>query len=209
MELNKKNMENNEINLGSYIVPEETKNGVCIDIGCNLGDFTNEYKNYFKKIVYFEPQKILFDKLQKRFENDNGISGYNLAVWSESNIELELVSHKNNDHGSVAIKSDNINSDWTDNIINKVKTISLEDILILVNAEKIDYLKIDCETSEYPLLLNKDISIVKYIGVELHSQMGIDKFNELLNWINKTHELIDGDITYTSNKNNEVLFKLK
>ena len=198
-----------EVNLGLYIVPEEIKNGVCIDIGCNLGDFTNKYKNHFKKIVYFEPQKILFDNLQNRFNSDEHISGYNLAVWSESDIELELISHKNNDHGSVAIKSDNINSDWTDNIINKVKTISLENILKLVNCKEIDYLKVDCETSEYPLLLNKDISMFKYIGVELHHQMGVTKFNELLDWIDKTHTLVYGDTTFTIDKNNEVLFKLR
>ena len=36
------------------------------------------------------------------------------------------------------------------------------------NLDKIDYLKIDCEGSELPFLLNKDLSNVDYIGMEIH-----------------------------------------
>jgi len=37
-------------NLGNYIIPEETKNGICIDIGSNVGSFLKKYVNFFKTI---------------------------------------------------------------------------------------------------------------------------------------------------------------
>jgi hypothetical protein len=73
----------------------------------------------------------------------------------------------------------------------------------------IDYIKIDCETSEYSFLMNKNLSKLRYIGVELHHHIGLDRYNELLNWIKKTHDLIHGDDTYMFGYNKEVLFKLK
>lgn len=197
------------MNLGNYIVPAETINGVCIDIGCNLGDFTHKYKHHFNKIYFIEPQINLFNDLINRFKDDNHIKGFNNAVWSVSDLEVELLEHPNNDSGSVAVNGEHINNDWTKNVINVVKTISLDDLLTKINENEIDYLKIDCETSEYPFLIGKDISIFKYIGIEIHSQMGESKYNELLGFIKKTHILINGDDSFIKNYNKELLFKLK
>lgn len=197
------------MNLGYYIVPEETKNGVCLDVGCNLGDFTNKYKNHFSKIYFVEPQIQLFDALQTRFLNDSNITGFNKAVWSESDEKVELLYHPNNDHGSVAVKGDFINNDWTDKVVNVVETISLEDLLNTIGEVEIDYLKIDCETSEYPFLINKNLNMFKFIGMEIHTQLGLDKYNELLNWIGQTHTLVNGDATYSPTHNKEILFKRK
>jgi hypothetical protein len=120
-----------------------------------------------------------------------------------------MVSHSNTDLGSVGVKSNLINKDWTNNIVNKVKSISLEEIYGIVNNQIIDYMKIDCETSEYSFLLNKDLSKLKYIGIELHHHIGFNKYDELLNWIKKTHDLIIGDDSFKFESNKEVLFKLK
>jgi hypothetical protein len=46
-------------------------------------------------------------------------------------------------------------------------------------------MKIDCENSEYHLLMNKDLSKIKYIGMELHGQMGETNFYQLVNHILK------------------------
>lgn len=202
-------MQNRTYNMGNYIIPEETKNGICIDIGCNLGDFTNTYKHHFNKIYYLEPQKMLFDNLVERFKESTHISGINKAVWSDSNLTIQMVSHSNSDCGSVAVKGEHINGDWTNNIVNEVETISIENLIDLIGEKIIDYLKIDCETSEYPFLINKDLSMFKYIGIELHCQMGEKKYNDLLNWIGRTHTLISGDNSFIINKNQEVLYQLK
>jgi FkbM family methyltransferase len=197
------------INLGYYTVPHETTGGVCVDVGCNLGDFTDKYKKHFKKIYFIEPQKQLFDNLITRFELDENIYGFNLAAWSISDIELELVGHSNNDHGSVGVKSELLNSDWGDNVVNKVKSVDINTLFGKINEKYIDYMKIDCENSEYEFLLNKDLSNIGYIGIELHNQMGIGKYTSLIDWIQVTHELVNGDLTYKVNWNNEVFFKNK
>jgi FkbM family methyltransferase len=197
-----------DINLGNYIVPSDIKNGICIDIGCNLGDFTKKYENFFSKIYYVEAQTDLFLNLKKRFNEKNNVIGFNKAVWSESNIKVDLVLHPNNDHGSVAVNGEFINNDWTKQIVNQIETISLEDFLILISEKFIDYLKIDCETSEYPFLFGKDLSMFKYIGIEIHPQMGELKYNGLLNWIKETHILINGDDLFDEKHNKELLFKI-
>lgn len=196
-------------NLGNYLVPSEIKNGICLDVGCNLGDFSKRYEKFFNKIYFIEPQKELFLNLEKRFSESDNVKGFNKAVWSESNINVNLVSHSNNDHGSVGVDGGNLNEDWTNNLVNQIETISLEDLLLLISEKNIDYLKIDCETSEYPFLFGKDLSVIKYIGIEIHHQMGELKYNQLLDWIKKTHTLISADDSYEKDHNKEVLFKLK
>lgn len=197
------------MNLGNYIVPIETKNGICIDVGANFGDFTNAYLHHFNKIVYIEPQSKLFKDLEVRFKKYNHIIGLNLGVWDISDIELEMVSHSNNDFGSTGVKYGEINDDWTNNVVNKVKSISLPKLLEKIDNEIINYLKVDCETSEYRFLFNQDLNKINYIGIELRHHMGNEKYNQLLDWIKRTHDLIHGDDSYEFGTNKEVLFKLR
>ena len=109
------------MNLGEYIVPIETKNGICVDIGCNLGDFTNTCPMLnqitINQIYFVEAQTELFNNLIERFKDDENIIGKHNAVWSESGLKVDLVSHPNNDHGSVAVNGDFINNDWTEKIV--------------------------------------------------------------------------------------------
>ena len=70
------------------------------------------------------------------------------------------------------------------------------------------YCKVDCENSEYYIFMNQKIDRIKYIGMEIHHQMGRDKQEELLSYILQTHDLISGGATYTS-YNREILFKRK
>ncbi len=197
------------INLGNYSVPSDVENGLCFDIGGNFGDFTGKYYSFFNKIYIIEPQIDLYQHINERFKNISNVIPLNRAAWSLSDIELEMVSHSNTDLGSVGVKSELINKDWTNNLVNKVKSISIEEIYNLVDNKIIDYIKIDCETSEYALLYDKNLSKLRYIGIELHHHIGIDKYHALINWIKMTHELIFGDDSYLSGVNKEVLYKLR
>ena len=192
--------------IGDYLLPEDTKNGICIDVGANYGNFIKKNHTNFKEIHYIEPLKHVYDFLNSEFENYDNVFGYNKAVWSESNKPLRMVSHLNNDAGSAAVKGEFINDDWTDNTINEILSISIEELID--KFKKIDYLKVDCETSEYPFLFNKDLTKIRYIGIELHNQLGVEKYNELVSWIKNTHDLVYGDDTYTFGINKEVLYKL-
>lgn len=191
----------NEKNLGTYIVPEDA-NGVCIDIGANVGGFLKQYSNKFEVIYAYEPIKVLYEKILKL--NINNVIIYNQAVadvFGETNVVL----HFNEESGSSSIKRtvDNVieSKEWTETVVNKVDTINLEEVIKRTKCDIIDYIKIDCENSEYLILLNKDLSKIKYIGIEIHHQMGKSKWDELKKWVGETH---DGFPEYTG-RNMEVL----
>lgn len=193
--------------LGNYLVPEDVKNGICVDVGANYGNFIEKNYNYFKEIHYVEPLKHVYDFLNEKFKSYDNVFGNNRAAWDKSYELLKMVSHLNNDAGSAGVKGKFINNDWTNNLLNEVLSISIEEII--GKLCKIDYLKIDCETSEYPFLFEKDLGNIHYIGIEIHHHLGIKKYNDLISWIKKTHNLINGDDIYTFGMNKEVLYKLK
>ena len=55
-----------------------------------------------------------------------------------------------------------------------VTTVSLEKIFELCETDFIDYLKIDCEGSEYDILLGKDLSNISIIVGEIHKHPSKD-----------------------------------
>ena len=99
-------------------------------------------------------------------------------------------------------------SDWTSEVISQATSVSMQTALDRLleesGATEVDYMKIDCECCEYKFMMNNDLSRIKYIGMELHSQPGEEKFKELLQHIQKTHH-IQGDATYRHNANAEFL----
>jgi FkbM family methyltransferase len=197
--------------IGNYFVPLNIKNGTCVDIGGNTGQFSLKYKDFFKQIHIYEPQQECYEIIKKNINGYDNIKLYGEAVFHTSNMAINLVSHTNLDSGSVAIMDDIITvKEWTINIVDSnCKTISLEDIIQRMGGY-IDYMKIDCENSEYYLLMNKDLSKIKYIGVELHWQMGKDNFDNLVNHIlkyfNNKH---NADLNYPVGSNIEVFFQSK
>ena len=191
-------------NLGSYFIPNECNNLTCVDVGANIGDFTLQNKDKFKKIHFYEPYKPCYDIIQSKIINLDHITGFNEAVYKEDNQKLQMVSHFNKEAGSNALQTEILNDHW-DSTLGEVTTVSLLTILTRIGGH-INYLKCDCETSEYFLLLNQDLSQIDYIGIELHWQMGEERYNELINFILKTHST-DVDISFSYDTNKEALFK--
>ena len=58
----------------------------------------------------------------------------------------------------------------------------------------------DCENSEYEILLGKDLSKIDYMAMELHWQMGESKYNELVEYL-KIYFSINGDISFKKDRN--------
>ena len=56
----------------------------------------------------------------------------------------------------------------------RVKTVTLPDVFKAINADKIDFLKMDCEGSEYPILMdNRDlVKKIGFIALEWHNVKG-------------------------------------
>lgn len=203
-------MKINYSNLGSYTVPEDTKDGICLEIGANVGNFFNTYKDHFSVIHYYEAVEETFNISQEKSKGLSHITGFREAAHSCDGECLDIVVHSNNESGSCSVLDESRNrmSDWTSKVISKATSVSMQSavnrLLEESGASEIDYMKIDCECCEYEFIMNNDLSKIKYIGMELHSQPGETKFNELLEHIKKTHD-IKGNTSYYPNQNAEFL----
>jgi FkbM family methyltransferase len=185
----------------AYPIPQGIDKKLAIDIGANIGGFSTAYNDEFEKIIFFEANSKAFEIAKNNTKNFENVKGYNLAVSDESGKVLKLMNHFSNDLGSVSCSPSvtDINEDWVETI-GDIKTISLEDIFKLVDNQKINYLKLDCENSEYEILMNKDLSNIDYIAMELHCQMGEKKYKELLDYVSKYFN-ISGNTSFRVDRN--------
>lgn len=146
------------------------------------------------------------EKLKEKFIQNFNIKIEHYAVSNKSNEVHKLVKYKESkDDGSFAILRDSTKEKWDESeLICEAKSINIEDVIINCGG-KIDFLKIDCETSEYEFLLGKNLSNIKYIAIELHNQLGIEKYTELYNFLLMTHKC-DEKCNFIQNQNQEILF---
>lgn len=177
-------------NLGYYYIPKKIS-GTCVDIGANVGSFIRKNAHKFSTFHYYEVYKPNFQSCQRIASDMDNVIGFNEAVSDKDNQIVELLIPTNKDCGSIAIDSSHIEitNSWSEKLSENIKTVSLITILERTNGY-IDYMKVDCETSEYPLLMNKNLSNIGIIAIEIHCQLGKRRAEELVNHIKKTHILI-------------------
>jgi len=202
----------NHNELGNYYVPPNQKFKICVDIGANCGTFSLKYQDVFEKIHAYEPQSECFNICKEKFLQYKHITVYEEAVYYDDKSSVTMVSHINNDSGSCAIISDIIkNEGWTDNIVNyDIKTVDLDKIFERLDNKDIDYMKVDCETSEFNFLYNKDLSKIKRLAIEIHAQMGEENWFILINYILKYFNNVqNANFDYNKNFNKEFYFESK
>lgn len=185
----------------AYPIPSGIDKKLAIDVGANIGGFSTAYHNEFEKIIFFEANPNAFEIAKNNTKDFKNVEGYNLAVSDESGKTLKLMNHFSKDLGSVSCSPSitDINVDW-DESIGEIQTTSLEDIFKMIGNQRINYLKLDCENSEYEILMNKDLSNIDYIAMELHWQMGEKKYNELLDYVSKFFK-VSGNTKFIVDKN--------
>jgi FkbM family methyltransferase len=161
---------------------------VAIDIGANVGSFCIYAAAHFEKIYAFEAIKNTFKVAQENTQNFNNVKIYNLAVGKNDGEYLKFASHTSDLSGNASqfIELEPYIKDGVPQIIEECKTISLEGIYDLCNIDYIDYLKIDCEGSEYDFLMGKDLSRINFMVMEIHPGcLGKRKTSQLLQYLNK------------------------
>jgi FkbM family methyltransferase len=158
------------------------ENDVIIDIGFNYGLFSMvSLKNNPKKIIAFEPNPKLVSNYQK-FLNHEKIELHQKAV---SNKEGVVTFKENNDPGMSTLLSDintyNVNDTYEVELCDFYKFIQEN------NINYIDYLKVDCEGSEYDIFesIPKEYlnTKVKKIALEFHHKFEDEKVQNLYNKI--------------------------
>ncbi len=150
---------------------------IMIDVGSHQGEFITRFLNFkkIKKFYCFEPNKILFKKLYKKYKNNKKISLNSIALGENKSLKKLFLSNltynstmssfnKNSNYlkfKNLLIKDQNnfrysnVNQNTFNNFFKK-KNI------------KNSFLKLDVEGYEYNVLIgsNKKIKEVKYILIE-------------------------------------------
>ncbi|MBC8321625.1 MAG: FkbM family methyltransferase [Bacteroidetes bacterium] len=143
-----------------------------VDIGANVGYFSLFMLANFPKakVIAFEPMPVNFKLLSKYMQENSTLD---FAVINKA------VSSKG--QGSITLNYDSTDSFTTDASIFdassradsiEVKTTCLQDIIYDNKLDNIDFLKLDCEGSEYAILYDAPTSILNKISImsiETHS----------------------------------------
>jgi FkbM family methyltransferase len=165
--------------------------GIAIDIGANVGGFPAYAHSVFEKIYAFEPLEQHCDIMRGMLEElkiDN-VEIIQKAVTGQSGDTVQLRAHHEY-HSKDITCADFENEDFID-VNETCQTISLKDIFILVGADRISYLKIDCEGSEYEIFENfNEYDKIDLIAMEIHTFYGAERKRQLLEKLQWTHHMI-------------------
>jgi len=161
----------NEIFVYNDYTPEGfkiNKNDTVVDIGGHIGIFSVFASKFSNKVFCFEPVIENFNLLKENIKLNNiqNIFPFNLAV-SDKDGKKELFLYDTNRGGNSFFEEVNGKSQGRE----VVSTISFENFVSSNNIQLIDFLKMDCEGSEYEILLNcplNIIGIIKKISMEYH-----------------------------------------
>ena len=146
------------------------KNSHVLDVGANIGIFAIYAIISGADYVYsLEPNTSSIDILRKNIASngfEHKIKIINKAVASQSGIEFEIPLESSM-YNKVLTKSDGRNKNIK---YEKVSSISITDIF--KKYPEINYSKIDCEGSEYDIILNTKSEVLAnclYYSIEFHN----------------------------------------
>lgn len=149
---------------GQYDNPERFENEIVVDIGANVGSFTVLAARFAAKVIALEPLPDNFKQLQRNIEFNSlhNVSQLNVAI-SDTDGELEIF-------GVGACVTAIRNEKHTDSTT--VKAITMQTLMDEYSLTCIDFLKMDCEGSEFDVFLNSPPEIlrrIKSLNLEFHN----------------------------------------
>ena len=192
------NVTNQEKYYGNYVIPDQIERKVCIDLGCNVGFFVMDNFKNFDNLYAIDAsyqnfvvtlRKVLHENLKNNTANN--VACFNLACSKNNGQIIKIYKHDFNGNSvSPMTVTDMFKKQypqWQENqeTYHNVFTISLEGLYQFFNIEYIDYLKIDIEGAEYDFLLEKDLSKIGCLAIELHGTLGLEMKNKMKKHIEK------------------------
>lgn len=128
----------------------------CIDVGCNIGDFSKEIlKNKNTNVVAFEPLPLCRENL-KEIQNHYSSRFINFEYALSNKNGFDYINFGDKDTSGLASLEKKINNIDYVNMVNKNRIkIELKKLNDFINMEKfkdIDFIKIDTEGHEFKVL---------------------------------------------------------
>jgi len=185
----------NDLNYYDKFISKEDK--TILDLGANIGLFSIHASPYAEKIIALEPTPAHFKLLTELTSSFKNITPINLALSNKSGTERFYTCEDNTTMNSLI----NRNGNFFD-----TKSISLKDLIEEININKIDFIKIDIEGSEFIALDEESINYisdkVNKIFMEVHDIDGSgfdrhrEKFAELFKKNNFTVDRLGIDVLF-------------
>lgn len=150
-------------------------NNLCFfDVGAHIGQSAIRFKKKFKTctIHCFEPYEQSYNKLIANTKKQTNIIYNNIGLSSESNFKNLYVNEKTETSSFYNLNNNYFDNDKTKSLlIKKCKIDKLDNYVESKNINKIDYLKIDVQGEEYPVLVGSENTIknnmISFIEVEI------------------------------------------
>lgn len=151
--------------VGQYKMPLFDENSIVVDIGANVGNFAIAVcMRGARNVIAFEPSEKAFQEALKNIE-EHGYSQFvklhHLAVWKSGNTKLNY-NKDFESHQTLTTTEEK----FENNI--EVDCVSLDEVLKDLN--RVDFMKIDVESSEAPILLSSKLLYEKVnkLSIECH-----------------------------------------
>ncbi len=164
--------------------PQLNSDSIVFDLGGFKGQFASDlYSKYFCKVYVFEPVLKFYRYINDRFNRNNNIHVFQLALGNKNSKEPIFLS------GDATSLHRQLGSEET------ITFKRFDDFLNENNIDRIDLLKINIEGAEYDLLefLIKEnlISKIYNIQVQFHDfiPQAAERMKRIQQELTKTHEL--------------------
>jgi len=145
------------------------KGDVVLDIGFNYGVFSlGALLNGASKIYGLEPNKKIYKIVKENYPEQDKVSLYNLAVSDKNEIVKFNVGHD-----TLASSISDPVGDYKESY--EVQCVNILDFIMMNQIDKIDFLKIDCEGTEYLIfegIPDSYFKTIRRIHVEFHFNEG-------------------------------------
>lgn len=158
------------------------KNKLIFDLGANIGDKSHIFLKFTDKIILYEPEEDLYERLKFRFRKNNKIILNNLLITDQVG-DVVLNSIVGNEAYSSIVENyyENFNHLKESSVVKKIKkssTLNFE-----INKYGIPYyIKIDCEGAENLILKNLKYDI-EIISFEANLPFFLNQTTEIINYL--------------------------
>ena len=154
------------------------KKGVVIDVGANVGRYTEEILaiNESISVFAFEPHPLTFEKLENKFKLNQKVKVINKGL-SINEVELNLYDRADQDGSTHASLFEHVITGMhgaAKSVAHKVSLITLDEFLNKENIQEILLLKIDTEGNEFQVLKGAKEAISRKKILAIHFE-----FNEM------------------------------